>query len=135
MANNKTLLLANDVLRYFLVPAQAAPTRPTNLYIGLHTGAPGSSGAATNEVSAGLGYARQLVTFATESGGSTSNNNVPVFGPASASWGTINYISICKSNVAGTADVIYQGPLTTPRVVNTGGTTSFAAGTVVIGEN
>lgn len=134
MANNKTTLLANKVLRFFLVPAQAAPTRPTNLYLALFTGDPGSAGAATNEVSAGLGYTRQLVTFATESDGATVNNNVPVFGPASSGWGTVTYTGICESSTPGTADVLYKGPLTTPRVVNTGGTTSFAAGTVTVGE-
>ena len=56
MANNKTVPLANEVLRFFLVPGSAAPTRPTNLYLALHTGNPGETGAATSEVSAGLGY-------------------------------------------------------------------------------
>lgn len=134
MANNKTVPLANMVLRYFLVPAQAAPTRPTNLYLALFTGNPGESGTATNEVSAGLGYSRQLITFAIEASGATQNNNTPAFGPASAPWGTLNYFGICLSNVAGTADVIYYAPLTTPRVVNTGQSYNVAAGAIVIGE-
>lgn len=135
MANNKTVPLANDVLRYFLVPAMAAPARPTNLYLSLHTGNPGESGAATSEVSSGLGYGRQLITFATESGGATSNNNTPAFGPATAGWGTVNYGGICKSNVQGTADVIYYFPLTTPRTINTGQSFTVAAGAVVGSED
>lgn len=135
MANNKTIPLANDVLRYFLVPAQAAPARPSNLYLALFTGVgPGESGAATNEVPGGIGYARQLITFATESGGSTSNNNTPAFGPATASWGTLTYGAICKSNVQGTADVIYYFPLTTPRTVNIGQSFTVAAGAIVGSE-
>lgn len=134
MANNKTIPLANNVLRYFLVPAMAAPTRPTNLYMALHTANPGETGAATSEVSAGIGYTRQLITFATESAGSTSNNNTPVFGPATSSWGTLNYFSLCLSNTPGTADLIYYGPLTTPRVVNVGQSYNVAAGAVVVGE-
>lgn len=134
MANNKTIPLANQVLRYFLVPAQAAPTRPTDLYMALHTGNPGEAGTAANEVSAGLGYARQLITFATESGGQTQNNNTPAFGVATASWGTLNYFSICLSSTNGAADLIYYGPLTTPRTVSAGQSYNVAAGAVVVGE-
>lgn len=136
MANNKTVPQANDVLRFFLALGAAAPTRPTNLYMALFTGVgPGESGAATNEVPGAIGYARQLITFATESAGSTSNNNTPAFGPATASWGTVTYGGICKSNVQGTADVIYYFPLTTPRLVNIGQSFVVAVGAVVGSED
>lgn len=134
MANNKTIPLSNDVLQYFLCPALAAPTRPAALFISLHTANPGETGAATGEIGAGLGYSRQPVTFGAPSGGGTSNTNTLTFGAATGAWGTASHFGVCKSNVRGTADLIYYAPITTPRTVGVGQSTSFAPGSIIPSE-
>lgn len=90
----------------------AAVTRPTTWFVGLHTGDPGETGAA-NEVSTGggSGYARQAVTFGASAAGIVANTGLVLFGPAVTAWGTITHVSIWDTVAAG--NCLDKGPLST----------------------
>lgn len=135
MATEKTVQAANDTLTFWLVPGNTAPTRPTALFVALFTADPTASGSVGAEVGAGVGYARQPVTFATPVAGETQNTNPLTFGPASGSWGTITHAALCRSSVAGTADLLYVGALDAPQVVDPSGSLTFAAGALMATES
>ena len=72
----------------------AAFTTPNPLYLSLHTGALGDTGSHVNEVStSSTGYARQSLASKIGAADATSgiavNTGTVTFGPATASWGTI----------------------------------------------
>lgn len=98
---------------------------PSTVYLALFTAAPSASGGGT-EVSGG-GYARVAITNNSTSfpaaSGATKNNGTSVdFGTASAAWGTVVWAAYVKtsSGTLGSSDIIYAGPLSTPRVVDSG---------------
>lgn len=91
-------------------------TKPTAVYLGLFTAAPGEGGGGT-EVSGG-GYARQAVTFAAASGGTTSNSADITFPTATANWGTITHVALFDASTGG--NMLYYGALTSSVVINSG---------------
>lgn len=117
----------------FLLNTQTA-TRPTNWYIGLHTGDPGEAGSA-NEIS-GNAYARTAVTFdaaAQPSSGLTfcDNSATVTFPTASGgNWGTISHISIWDAQTSGNA--LFKGALTASKSVLDGDTFQIQAGQLTI---
>lgn len=85
--------------------AAAGETRALNgllnsVYVSLHTGNPGTSGA--NEVS-GNGYARQSAAFTNSGSNPTvaANNGVIQFPQATGSWGTITHFGIWSAASGG----------------------------------
>lgn len=102
-------------------------TANTNIYISLHTGDPGTTGA--NEATGGS-YARVNGTgkFATPSGGSTSNNDVLQFPTATANWGNVGWVGTSTASSAGT--FLGGGALFSAKDIDTGDTASFASGTL-----
>jgi hypothetical protein len=103
-------------------------TRPTTWYIGLFTAAPSDAGGGT-EVSTG-GYARQAVAFnaAASPGGTTSNSGAVSFTAAGANWGTITHFAIFTASTAG--NMLWEGPLTSSRVINDGDTLTWNIGSL-----
>jgi hypothetical protein len=89
---------------------------PTTVYLGLHTTATNDDDSGT-EVSGGS-YARQAVTFAAPSGGSTSNSALVTFPTATASWGTVTHFGIYDAVSAG--NLLYWGALTVSKTVDNG---------------
>lgn len=114
--------LLNHILR------NVTYTSPATVYVALFTTATTEAGGGT-EVTGG-GYARQAATFAAPSGGSTSNSAAITFGPATAAWGTVSHAAIFDAAVAG--NMLIHGPLTTPKTVGVGDTTTFAVGALTV---
>lgn len=115
----------------FLMNTQTA-TRPTAWYVGLHTGAPGETGAS-NELSSGSAYSRQTSTWAAAASGAgtTTNTNTITFGPATTSnWGTISSLTLWDASSAG--NCLWQGNLATARVISVGDSLQFSAGAITL---
>ena len=109
----------------------ASYTKPTTVYLGLHTTNPGETGSTTGEVStSGTAYARQVVTFAAAASGSAASNATVTFSAATASWGTIGYISINDASTGG--NMLYYGAVTTSKAIDTGDTFQVTSGNLTI---
>lgn len=98
---------------------------PSTVYLAILTAAPTSAGGGT-EVSAS-GYARVAVTnnstnFPAATGKTKNNGTVADFGVAAADYGNVIWGAWVKtpSGTLGADDIIYAGPLNTPRLVLTG---------------
>ena len=105
----------------------------TNLWIALHTADPGETGTAiTNEASYG-GYARIVLTRATDftvSGNQISNANLEQFAQCTSGSNTITHASIVDS-ASGAGNIIIKAPLNTSIPVSTGIQPQFAANALV----
>jgi hypothetical protein len=115
----------------FLMNTQSA-TRPTSWFLALHTGAPGETGGS-NELATGSNYARQTSTWvaAASGAGSTTNSNTITFGPSTTSnWGTISSLTIWDNGTIGAGNCLWQGNLSTARVITVGDSLQFAAGAI-----
>jgi hypothetical protein len=107
----------------------AMPTAPTSLILALSTTVILDDG--TNFTEPTTGYARQALTLSapvfTEGVGSTvSNSNAIVFGPASASWGTVVSAAVLDQ----TGAMLFHGTFAAVRSVPLGDTVSFGIGTL-----
>lgn len=98
-------------------------TKPTNLYISLHTADP-TDAASGAEVSGG-GYARVQRdpldanwTAPDTTGGLTDNAADIVFPTPTANWGTITHFAIWDAASAG--NMLVYGALTNAKTVNNG---------------
>lgn len=143
MAGKASYLSSGQLRAVFQNTAQAPLA---NVYIGLHTGDPGDTGAS--EVSAsGTAYARVACTCGTSGTGAgavfggapvvangtnstnkatLSNGSAITFPVATASWGTVGYFSVWDAATAG--NLLYSGALTSSILVGSGGQPNFAVG-------
>jgi hypothetical protein len=105
----------------------------TNLWIALHTADPGEAGTAvTSEASYG-GYARIVLTRATDftvSGNQISNANLEQFAQCTSGSNTITHASIVDS-ASGAGNIIIKAPLNTSIPVSTGIQPQFASNALV----
>jgi len=112
----------------------AFQTRPTEIYVGLHTGDPGDD-ASANEVSTTDGYDRQALANAadwTKTNHDQAENAAKArFGPATADWGDISHASLWTAQTGGTA--LWQGDLDTVRTVLTDDEYELPSGEIVVG--
>jgi hypothetical protein len=115
-------------------------TAPVNLFIGLTTDDPGEAGSFDDEVGGGVGYARYQSTnnltnwpAATQVGGvaQKQNDEEITFGPATASWGTVEYFFFADGNLV-TDNMLAYGPLDTPRAIEEDDTATFAEESITI---
>ena len=111
----------------------SAYTPPSNVYVALHTGDPGETGALL-ELS-GDGYARTVVTFGapTDAGDGNSqvtNSAAVTFPAATADWGTVTHFSLWDASSAG--NCLWKGALTESRAIVNTDEARFATGTLVI---
>ena len=95
-------------------------TRVDPVWVALFTVAPTSSGGGT-EVTGG-GYARQSLAnnstnWPAASSFTKANGAAVDFGTATANWGTIVYGAIMDASTSG--NVLYFGPLTASKTINT----------------
>jgi len=116
---------AENLLLDWLMTSGSA-TRPTTIYVALYTSAPNDAGGGT-EVSTG-GYARQTVTFAAASGGTTSNSADVSFTAGGASFGTVTHIGLHDALTGG--NLLWHGSLVTSKTVEDGDTLTFASGNI-----
>jgi hypothetical protein len=122
----------------------AAPTQPATMFISLHTGDPGETGATANEVStSGTAYARQQLNPTSGNwvialtGGiypiTIKNIGVVTYAVATgAGFGTVVYAALWSAVTAGT--FYGRGPVPS-QVIATGNTASFAANAISISIN
>lgn len=110
----------------------ATPTRPSAIYLALHTADPGETGA-TSELS-GNGYARIAVTFAaaTSGAGTAASSNAQLFTATGSGFGTVSHASLWDSLTTG--NCLYKGSLTASKAVAAGDQLNFAAGSIVVTE-
>lgn len=120
--------LANALFDHIL-RNQSAPSFGASVYISLHTGAPGLTGA--NEASGGS-YARAAVTRATGSfsapgtGGATDNVSQITFPTPTASWGLITDAGIFDTDTVG--NFLWAATMTDKNVNNGDPAPYIAAG-------
>lgn len=110
----------------------ATPTRPSAIYVALHSADPGETGAS-NELS-GNGYARQAVSFnaGTSGAGTTSNSNAPEFTASGSGFGSVTHASLWDASSSGNA--LYKGALAASKTIAAGDKLVFAAGTITVTE-
>lgn len=119
--------LRNALLEHYL--KGTAFTQPTNVYISLHTGDPGTTGAS--EVAGGT-YARQLAnaSFAAASGGSkASNANIDFAGMPAVGGSGVTHVGIWDAVSGG--NYFEGGVLAAAKVVNAGDTFRLTSGALV----
>lgn len=122
--------LENKILDHVLTAT--AYTQPAR-YIALFTADPGEAGSFTNEVStSGTAYARQAVTFAAASSGSSATSATVTFPTATANWGTITHVAIVDGDVEGAGNVLFYGAVTTSKTIETGDTFQISSGNLTI---
>jgi hypothetical protein len=97
-----------------------------NIYMSLHTAAPGLTGA--NEIT-GNAYARQAITFAADANGAGASSNAPQFpAPTPSNWGTATHFGLWDAASAG--NYIGGDALTNPVATSVGVPILFPIGSV-----
>ena len=116
-------------------------TRDAQMYLALFTSDPGEAGDVSGEPATANGYARQAIDFDDGTNPITAtpalNVNSVAHGPnTTADWGGIGWWGVCRSNVRGTADVVYKGARTGGVLaIAVGDTATTAVGAISIGED
>jgi hypothetical protein len=127
MTDAKTNYSEAQVLKWLLTAD--VTSRPSEWFVGLHTGDPGED-AALNEL-VGLGYTRITCSF--EVTNQTATNTVAVnFGPATGAWGVVSHFSVWDAVAAG--NPIYQGALNDTRTVGIDDRLAFDIGSMTVSE-
>jgi len=125
MANMSNYLEERALNHFF---RGTASTAPSALYIALFLNNPTEAGTGT-EVS-GTGYARKAISFnaPTQVGtAATIVNSADIeFAQAGSNWGTVSHAAIYDGLTGG--NMYYYGPLTNPKVVETGDILKVLAG-------
>lgn len=127
MPGGKSTYLSNKVLDHILGGPDYS--RPATVYVGLFTTLPGSGGSGGTEASGG-GYARIAVAnnsanFPAASNGVKRNAN-PIQWPAfTQDMPTFVGAGIWDASTGG--NLLYWGPFSTPRTVNSGETFEIPA--------
>jgi hypothetical protein len=101
----------------------------TNLWIALHTADPGEAGTAVTSEATYGGYARVVLTRATDftvSGNQISNANLEQFAQCTSGSNTITHASIVDT-ASGAGTIIVRAALNTSIPVSTGIQPQFAA--------
>lgn len=125
--------LENKVLDHVLTAT--AFTQPAR-YLALFTADPGEAGAFTNEIStSGTAYARQAVTFAAASSGSSATNATVTFPTATANWGTVTHVAVVDGDTEGAGNVLFYGAVTVSKLIETGDTFQISSGNLTISLN
>jgi hypothetical protein len=111
-------------------------TGTDSAWVALFIGNPEGAGS---EVS-GTGYARFEIANGTGEWSAPSgtprqidNTNAVTFGPATGSWGTVDYVALFDDETAG--NMLYSGQLNTPKAIGDADSAAFAAGALVISED
>lgn len=103
-------------------------TSPTTVYLGLFTSDPTDAGTGT-EVSGGS-YARQPISFAAASSGSSATDADISFPQATASWGTVSHVGILDQLTSG--NLLFHTPLTTSKAIDSGDIFKVTTGNLTV---
>lgn len=131
--------LENKLLDHTLRYGTAPYTGVSTLYLALFVNTSGNAatnleaGTLTDEVStSGTAYARQAVTFAAASSGSSATNATVTFPTATASFGTITHVAVMDGATEGSDNVLFWGAVTTAKTIDTGDTFQVSSGNLTI---
>ena len=105
-------------------------------YLALLTAEPDDADTGSTIVEpVGGGYARIAMAgkWAAASGGSISNASIVTSATATGDWGTITHVALCDALTAG--NVIAWGAVGTAQEVLSGGSASFAIGTIILTQD
>lgn len=103
----------------------ASYTKPTTVYLSLHTADPGETGS--NEATGGS-YARQSAAWNSASSGSATNSGTVTFSAMPA--GTWTHFGIWDASSTG--NFLWGGSLTASKTTASGDEVRFAAGAVTV---
>jgi hypothetical protein len=103
-------------------------TSPTTVYLGLFTSDPTDADVGT-EVSGGS-YARQVISFAAASSGTSASDQTIEFPQATASWGTISHVGILDALTTG--NLLFHTPLTTSKSIDSGDIFRVSSGNLTV---
>lgn len=141
MAGGKGNTLANGILDHVLGGPDY--TRLTTVYIALYTASPTSSGGGTEVSTSATAYARQSISndlgspytqnWTATTGGVKSNVNLIDFGTATGNWGTVVAGTIMSA--ASSGYILYFGPLTTSKTIDTDDGFRIPIGGLVLTES
>ena len=115
-----------EVLDHIL--SVGAYSMPADIYLGLSVASMAEDGSGT-ELS-GSAYARQAITFAAASGGSSASNATVTFPTATGSWGTVAYWSIWDA--ASSGNMMLHGAFSASKVIGTGDILRVNSGDVTV---
>lgn len=121
--------LEDEILDHIL--GNAAYTAPATVYISLHTGDPGETGAS--EVASSNNYSRASFTnnatnWPAASGGAKANGVAVTMPTPSGSWGTVTHFGIWDA--ATTGNFLFGGALAVSKAINSGDTVQFGIGDI-----
>lgn len=130
----KSYYLANAVINGVL--GGSSYSQPGTVYLAAFTTIPTQSNTGGIEPSGGS-YSRVSITnnptnWPTAVSGAKSNGVQFNFTTATGSWGTI--VGFGLFDDPSTGNLLYYGPLTTPKVITTGSTLSFNVGSLTMVE-
>jgi hypothetical protein len=122
--------LENKLLDHVLTATSYSA--PATRYLALFTAV---TGLETNSPSAeistsGTAYAREAITFAAASGGSSASNATVTFDAATANWGTVTHVAVMDAETSG--NVLFYGAVTTSKTIETGDTFQVSSGNLTI---
>lgn len=115
-----------EVLDHIL--SVGAYSMPADIYLGLSVASMAEDASGT-ELS-GSSYARQAITFAAASGGSSASNATVTFPTATGSWGTVAYWSIWDA--ASSGNMMLHGAFSASKVIGTGDILRVNSGDVTV---
>jgi len=124
-------VLENAVLDLILrsTPLSTAGISTGTVYAALFVTPTNDTGGGVE--AAGGSYSRVLVGgFSVPVSGSSSNTSTATFPSASAAWGTVTHFGLFDAVTAG--NLLFHGPLTTPKVINAGDSFVFPVGNITI---
>lgn len=131
MADNKSDYLERKLLDHAL--GTTTFTKPTNVYISLHTADPTEAGTGA-EVTGGS-YARKIMTFtaaATVSSLTSASNSSDIVWTNLPST-TLTHVAIWDATSAG--NMLYYAALLAPKVIASGDGYTISTGQLVVQEN
>lgn len=105
-------------------------TSPSARYIVLYTTAPTSAGGGVEVI--GAGYERKAVTFSAPSTPGSVSNSAPINYTPTGDWG--NIVAVGVQDALSGGNLLYFGPLGTPRLIYAGDNFMFPAGYFVVSE-
>jgi len=118
-----------EVLNQIFVGTALSWNANSNLYLALYTADPGEAGTAVTNEASYTGYARVVLTRASDftvSGNQVSNSNLEQFAQCTAGSQTITHAAIVTT-ASGAGTIIVRAALTSSISVSTGVQPQFAS--------
>jgi hypothetical protein len=124
-------VLENAVLDHVLrnVPLSTAGISTGTVFAALFVTPTTDTGGGIEVV--GGSYTRTSVaSFTVPASGSSNNSSTVTFPSASANWGVVTHFALFDAATGG--NMLFHGPLTTPKVVNAGDSFVFPVGNITV---